>query len=199
MFRYYVALYSIASETCFDVVIELACVGTVVKNLSNLQKVRLGRHHNFYLRVSYAFMTIPKMKSCVSSSSALYFHDMPSLVTPAKRSRDSESDHDDSDLRILQASSSAAKRQRLALRRSKPTDSGNTLMTASSKHQPGAIIRVKLKNFVTYKDAEFYPGPSLNMVIGPNGNGKSTLVCAICLGLGWGSQVRLESIRPKLY
>lgn len=27
------------------------------------------------------------------------------------------------------------------------------------------------------------------MVIGPNGTGKSTLVCAICLGLGWGPQV----------
>ena len=26
------------------------------------------------------------------------------------------------------------------------------------------------------------------MVIGPNGTGKSTLVCAICLGLGWGPQ-----------
>lgn len=27
-------------------------------------------------------------------------------------------------------------------------------------------------------------GPSLNMIIGPNGTGKSTVVCAICLGLG---------------
>lgn len=26
----------------------------------------------------------------------------------------------------------------------------------------------------------------MNMIIGPNGTGKSTLVCAICLGLGWG-------------
>ena len=52
-------------------------------------------------------------------------------------------------------------------------------------HRPGAIVRVKLTNFVTYTAAEFRPGPSLNMVIGPNGTGKSTLVCAICLGLGW--------------
>lgn len=28
-----------------------------------------------------------------------------------------------------------------------------------------------------------YPGPSLNMIIGPNGTGKSTFVCAIILGL----------------
>lgn len=41
-----------------------------------------------------------------------------------------------------------------------------------------------MRDFVTYSAAEFHPGPSLNMVIGPNGTGKSTLVCAICLGLG---------------
>ena len=56
------------------------------------------------------------------------------------------------------------------------------------RHQPGAIVRVKVTNFVTYTSAEFFPGPNLNMVIGPNGTGKSSLVCAICLGLGWGPQ-----------
>ncbi|OCK79756.1 structural maintenance of chromosome complex subunit SmcA [Lepidopterella palustris CBS 459.81] len=56
---------------------------------------------------------------------------------------------------------------------------------ATEPHQPGSIVRVKLTNFVTYTAAEFFPGPSLNMIIGPNGTGKSTLVCAICLGLGW--------------
>lgn len=53
-------------------------------------------------------------------------------------------------------------------------------------HSPGALIRIKMKNFVTYALAEFKCGPSLNMVLGPNGTGKSSLVCAICLGLGWG-------------
>lgn len=57
-------------------------------------------------------------------------------------------------------------------------------------YKPGAIVRIKVTNFVTYTSAEFFPGPKLNMVIGPNGTGKSTLVCAICLGLGWGPQVR---------
>ncbi|EER43871.1 conserved hypothetical protein [Histoplasma capsulatum var. duboisii H88] len=56
------------------------------------------------------------------------------------------------------------------------------------EHRPGSIVRVKLRDFVTYTSAEFSPGPRLNMVIGPNGTGKSTLVCAICLGLGWGPQ-----------
>lgn len=61
--------------------------------------------------------------------------------------------------------------------------------TSSSEFQPGAIVRVKLRNFVTYEEAEFFLGPNLNMVIGPNGTGKSSLVCAICLGLGYASNV----------
>src|SRR5215469_14706091 len=52
-------------------------------------------------------------------------------------------------------------------------------------HQPGSIVRIKVKNFVTYTAAEFKCRPSLNMIIGPNGTGKSTIVCAICLGLGF--------------
>jgi hypothetical protein len=61
------------------------------------------------------------------------------------------------------------------------------------EYRAGAIVRVKLTDFVTYTSAEFFPGPRLNMVIGPNGTGKSTLVCAICLGLGWGPQVRMDN------
>lgn len=50
-------------------------------------------------------------------------------------------------------------------------------------------MRVKVLNFVTYEKAEFFLGPNLNMVIGPNGTGKSSLVCAICLGLGYATSV----------
>lgn len=50
---------------------------------------------------------------------------------------------------------------------------------------PGSIVRVAVENFVTYDRTEFRPGPHLNMIIGPNGTGKSTIVCAIALGLGW--------------
>jgi structural maintenance of chromosomes protein 5 len=57
--------------------------------------------------------------------------------------------------------------------------------TTEQVHQPGAIVRLRLRNFVTYSSVEFKCGPSLNMIIGPNGTGKSTIVCAICLGLGW--------------
>ncbi|KAH8431563.1 DNA repair ATPase SMC5 [Aspergillus melleus] len=59
---------------------------------------------------------------------------------------------------------------------------------AKDAYKPGSIVRIKVTDFVTYTSAEFFPGPKLNMVIGPNGTGKSTLVCAICLGLGWGPQ-----------
>mmetsp|Transcript_26638 Transcript_26638/g.55195 ORF Transcript_26638/g.55195 Transcript_26638/m.55195 type:complete len:1127 (+) Transcript_26638:256-3636(+) len=52
------------------------------------------------------------------------------------------------------------------------------------RYKPGSIKRVKLKNFLTYDAVEFYPGPRLNVVVGPNGTGKSTILCAICLGLG---------------
>ncbi|ODQ64603.1 P-loop containing nucleoside triphosphate hydrolase protein, partial [Nadsonia fulvescens var. elongata DSM 6958] len=48
---------------------------------------------------------------------------------------------------------------------------------------PGSIRRVDLTNFLTYKKATFHVGPYLNMIIGPNGTGKSSFVCAVCLGL----------------
>lgn len=48
----------------------------------------------------------------------------------------------------------------------------------------GSLVRIKLRNFVTYDAVEFWTGPHLNIVIGPNGTGKSSIVCALCLGLG---------------
>lgn len=45
----------------------------------------------------------------------------------------------------------------------------------------GSILRVQMHNFITYDDAEVFPGPRLNIILGPNGTGKSTLTHAICL------------------
>jgi len=47
----------------------------------------------------------------------------------------------------------------------------------------GRIVRIKLRNFLTYDNCEFFP-ENLNVILGPNGTGKSSVVCAICLGLG---------------
>ncbi|XP_078313053.1 structural maintenance of chromosomes protein 5-like [Crassostrea virginica] len=55
---------------------------------------------------------------------------------------------------------------------------------ANSEREEGSIVRIKLENFLTYDSVEFLTGPSLNVIIGPNGTGKSSIVCAICLGLG---------------
>lgn len=138
---------------------------------------------------------------------------MPSTVTPQRRGREEESDDTDEGTPVggstKQSTLRNSKRSRLNLNGdaspprspllSEGFESGGTMNragnvlqrgSAPSKHQPGSIVRVKLANFVTYTAVEFFPGPSLNMVIGPNGTGKSTLVCAICLGLGWGPQVR---------
>ena len=38
---------------------------------------------------------------------------------------------------------------------------------------------------MSYRDAEIIdPGPRLNCIVGPNGTGKSSVVCAMCVGLG---------------
>ncbi|KAJ8519683.1 hypothetical protein ONZ45_g3400 [Pleurotus djamor] len=50
---------------------------------------------------------------------------------------------------------------------------------------PGSIVRIQLKNFLTYDYTEFFPGAYLNMILGPNGTGKSSIACAICLGLNF--------------
>ncbi|ODV63523.1 DNA repair ATPase SMC5 [Ascoidea rubescens DSM 1968] len=51
------------------------------------------------------------------------------------------------------------------------------------KFKTGNIVKIKLTNFITFSNAEFNLSPHLNMIIGPNGTGKSTFVSAVCLGL----------------
>ncbi|KAI1092795.1 P-loop containing nucleoside triphosphate hydrolase protein [Rostrohypoxylon terebratum] len=70
-------------------------------------------------------------------------------------------------------------------KRIKNSPSQDDRLRTVSEFQTGAITRILVKDFVTYEHAELRPGPNLNMVIGPNGTGKSSLVCAICLGLGF--------------
>lgn len=60
----------------------------------------------------------------------------------------------------------------------------------AGRYVPGSIVRIQLRNFVTYDWVEFRPGPYLNMILGPNGTGKSSIACAICLGLNFPPAVR---------
>lgn len=59
------------------------------------------------------------------------------------------------------------------------------LVRDADGYVPGSIVRVRLHTFLTYDHVEFRPGPHLNMIIGPNGTGKSSIACAIALGLNW--------------
>ncbi|XP_021007402.1 structural maintenance of chromosomes protein 5 isoform X3 [Mus caroli] len=58
-----------------------------------------------------------------------------------------------------------------------------TLPRPSGTFVEGSIVRIAMENFLTYDICEVSPGPHLNMIIGANGTGKSSIVCAICLGL----------------
>ncbi|KAG6059714.1 hypothetical protein E4U32_003880 [Claviceps aff. humidiphila group G2b] len=96
--------------------------------------------------------------------------DSPAVVSPKRRRLGSEHDSDE-DTGLFDG------RTRTSI--------GASTANVMKDFKPGAIVRVTVQNFVTYEKAEFFPGPHLNMVIGPNGTGKSSLVCAICLGLGY--------------
>uniref|UniRef100_A0A1I8A1C2 Structural maintenance of chromosomes protein 5 n=1 Tax=Steinernema glaseri TaxID=37863 RepID=A0A1I8A1C2_9BILA len=48
----------------------------------------------------------------------------------------------------------------------------------------GSILKVELTNFLTYDHGVYYPSPNLNVIIGSNGTGKSSVLCGICLAVG---------------
>ncbi|KAM8707516.1 hypothetical protein ACLKA7_005060 [Drosophila subpalustris] len=56
-------------------------------------------------------------------------------------------------------------------------------------HMVGRIYSVYCKDFVAYNEITYYPKKYLNVLTGPNGTGKSTIVSAIILGLGGDPQL----------
>jgi structural maintenance of chromosomes protein 5 len=52
------------------------------------------------------------------------------------------------------------------------------------QYAKGAITRIQMHNFLVYRDVTVPVGPRLNLVLGPNGTGKSSIVCALALALG---------------
>jgi structural maintenance of chromosomes protein 5 len=51
------------------------------------------------------------------------------------------------------------------------------------QYAKGAIMRIQMHNFLVYRDVTVPVGPRLNLVLGPNGTGKSSIVCALALAL----------------
>uniref|UniRef100_A0A4W6CRY0 Structural maintenance of chromosomes protein 5 n=1 Tax=Lates calcarifer TaxID=8187 RepID=A0A4W6CRY0_LATCA len=102
-----------------------------------------------------------------------------------------------------------AKRQRLSQVDSsaQTSSSAASMFTASqrdgaggeSRFVEGSIVRISMKNFLTYDSSVVYPGPHLNMIVGANGTGKSSIVCAICLGLAGKTAILGRGDKVGLY
>ncbi|WIA11591.1 hypothetical protein OEZ85_011696 [Tetradesmus obliquus] len=65
----------------------------------------------------------------------------------------------------------------------------------------GTVKEVKVFNFMTYGEpaVTIRPGARLNLVLGPNGTGKSSLVCALCVGLGGSTKLLGRADNVKDY
>lgn len=79
---------------------------------------------------------------------------------------------------------------------SQPTPSTST---NDEGFMEGSIVRITMHNFLTYDHSEVFPGPKLNMIVGANGTGKSSIVCAICLGLAGKTAVLGRGDKVGLY
>ncbi|XP_063068342.1 structural maintenance of chromosomes protein 5 [Engraulis encrasicolus] len=81
------------------------------------------------------------------------------------------------------------------------TSQGETFAGGDAVHEfvEGSIYRIRMQNFLTYDLAEVFPGPNLNMIIGANGTGKSSIVCAICLGLAGKTTILGRGDKVGLY
>ncbi|KAL0965440.1 hypothetical protein UPYG_G00281300 [Umbra pygmaea] len=71
--------------------------------------------------------------------------------------------------------------------------------TRDSGFVKGSIRRITMQNFLTYDHSVVYPGPNLNMIVGANGTGKSSIVCAICLGLAGKTAILGRGDKVGLY
>uniref|UniRef100_A0A4W3I449 Structural maintenance of chromosomes protein 5 n=1 Tax=Callorhinchus milii TaxID=7868 RepID=A0A4W3I449_CALMI len=74
---------------------------------------------------------------------------------------------------------------------------GNKLISIIILNVINALLLIR-----TYDSCEIHPGPNLNVIVGANGTGKSSIVCAICLGLagrtsviGRGDKVSLSILK----
>lgn len=52
------------------------------------------------------------------------------------------------------------------------------------EYRVGNLVRIEMNNFLTFANTVVLPGPRLNLIIGPNGTGKSSIVNAVCIVFG---------------
>ncbi|KAI1301501.1 Structural maintenance of chromosomes protein 5 [Halotydeus destructor] len=72
-------------------------------------------------------------------------------------------------------------------------------MDSERQYAKGSISHVTLKDFMTYSEVTLQPGPDLNLILGPNGTGKSSLVCGIIMGLAGDASATGRSGSSKSY
>ncbi|KAK0428672.1 hypothetical protein QR680_010940 [Steinernema hermaphroditum] len=63
-------------------------------------------------------------------------------------------------------------------------DEDDEMRYSINDYAVGSITKVELTNFLTYDHGCYYPSPNLNVIIGSNGTGKSSVLCGICLAVG---------------
>uniref|UniRef100_A0A3P8ULN2 Structural maintenance of chromosomes protein 5 n=1 Tax=Cynoglossus semilaevis TaxID=244447 RepID=A0A3P8ULN2_CYNSE len=91
------------------------------------------------------------------------------------------------------------KRQRLSHVKSSHKTSNHSQSEGDERFVDGSIISITMKNFLTYDYSVVNPGTNLNMIVGANGTGKSSIVCAICLGLAGKTSVLGRGDKVGLY
>uniref|UniRef100_A0A665U7N1 Structural maintenance of chromosomes protein 5 n=1 Tax=Echeneis naucrates TaxID=173247 RepID=A0A665U7N1_ECHNA len=72
-----------------------------------------------------------------------------------------------------------------------------TLTTQRHTKRPGDLSSLCFDR--TYDYSVVCPGPNLNMIVGANGTGKSSIVCAICLGLAGKTAILGRGDKVGLY
>uniref|UniRef100_A0A4W3I3Y1 Structural maintenance of chromosomes protein 5 n=1 Tax=Callorhinchus milii TaxID=7868 RepID=A0A4W3I3Y1_CALMI len=75
-----------------------------------------------------------------------------------------------------------------------PSNRGNKLISIIILNVINALLLIR-----TYDSCEIHPGPNLNVIVGANGTGKSSIVCAICLGLAGRTSVIGRGDKVGLY
>lgn len=77
----------------------------------------------------------------------------------------------------------------------------NTMHLSQSQQlsDVGKIYSIYLKNFTTHGELIAYPSQQLNILIGPNGTGKSAIVAAIIIGMGGSTKILSEHNKLNEY